>query len=230
MSTQTTTLALLPGFMLDDALWDDFVPLLPADWAVQRITLPRGRTVHEVADAVAEQLDGPAMVLGFSMGGYVARALAAAHPRLVQALMLVATSARESAPVVQPAHLADRVIFKGLSRGAIERSLSAVHADDASLIERVHAMSVRLGHDAFLWQSGLDRRQVPLGAIACPTLVIAAEQDRLRSIEESHEIASAIPGADLRIVAGSGHLIPLEDPAALAGVITDWACRIGNHA
>jgi pimeloyl-ACP methyl ester carboxylesterase len=86
---------LSPGFMLDDALWDDFVPMLPADCAVQRSTLPRGRTVHEVADAFANQLDRPAMVLGVSMGGYVARALAAAHPQLIDALALVATSARE---------------------------------------------------------------------------------------------------------------------------------------
>ncbi|MFL6585277.1 MAG: alpha/beta fold hydrolase [Luteimonas sp.] len=225
MSTQATTLALLPGFMLDDALWDDFVPLLPADWAVQRITLPRGRTVHEVADAVAEQLDAPAMFLGFSMGGYVARALAAVHPQLVDALVLVATSAREQAPSAQQVNLAGRAVFKGLSRSAIQRSLSTAHAEDQVLIDRVHAMSLRLGHEAFVWQSVLDRSGVPLDGIACPTLVVAADQDRLRSVAESQEIVDAIDGAALQIVQGAGHLIPLEDPQSLAGIIVEWANR-----
>ena len=211
--------------MLDDALWDDLVPLLPAAWTVQRITLPRGRTVHEVADAVASQLDGPAMVLGFSMGGYVARALAAAHPQLVDALVLVATSAREQGPSTQQANLAGRAVFKGLSRSAIQRSLSTAHAEDQALIDRVHAMSLRLGHEAFVWQSALDRSGVALHGIACPTLIVAADQDRLRSIEESQELVDAIDDAELEIVRGAGHLIPLEDPQTLAGIIVEWAGR-----
>jgi len=220
MSPSTKTIVLLPGFMLDDALWDDFVPHLPHDWRVQRIALPRGRTVDEVARAVADRLTGPAVVLGFSMGGYVARALAVAYPQLVDALMLVATSARGERPAAPFPAAAGA--FAGLSRRAIQSSLGREHANDPALIDRVRAMSVRLGADAFAWQSALDRTDVPLKEIACPALVVAASEDQLRSMEEARELADAIPGAQLEIIEGTGHLIPLEAPGSLADVIVGW--------
>jgi len=219
------TLVLLPGFMLDDALWDDLVPYLPQDWQVQRIALPRGRDVREVAQGVAAEIAGPSVVLGFSMGGYVARALAAAYPQRVEALALVATSSRDERPASWPAGSADLATFAGLSRRAIQKSLGREHADDAALIARVHAMSVRLGADAFAWQSALDRTGVALDGISSPTLVVAAREDRLRSIDESRELAEAIDGARLQILEGTGHLIPLEAPRALAQALIDWLGR-----
>jgi pimeloyl-ACP methyl ester carboxylesterase len=216
------TIVLLPGFMLDDALWDDFIPYLPDDWRVQRVALPRGRNVRDVADGVAAQLVAPCVVLGFSMGGYVARSLASAYPELVEALVLVATSARDERPASSSPRAATLATFAGLSRRAIQSSLSRDHAEDAVLVERVHAMSVRLGADAFAWQSALDRTGVPLQAIACPTLVVAASEDRLRSTDESRELADAIHGARLRILEGTGHLVPLEAPGLLADAILDW--------
>ncbi|HEY1140448.1 MAG TPA: alpha/beta fold hydrolase [Lysobacter sp.] len=227
MNPSTKTIVLLPGFMLDDALWDDFVPHLPQDWRVQRIALPRGDTVSEVARGIADQLAGPAMVVGFSMGGYVARALAAGYPHLVETLALVATSARGERPAAPFPSAAGA--FAGLSRRAIQSSLGPAHANDPAMIDRVRAMSVRLGAEAFAWQSALDRTDVPLKEIACPTLVVAASEDQLRSMEEARELAGAIPGARLEIIEGAGHLIPLEAPQALAGVLVDWAGASGRR-
>jgi len=219
------TIALLPGFMLDDALWDDFVPHLPDDWRVHRIALPRGRTVRDVADAVAAQLAGRTILLGFSMGGYVARALAAAHPQWIEALVLVATSARGERAAAPLSDSTGRATFAGLSRRAIQRSLGPNHANDEAVIERVRAMSIRLGADAFDWQSALDRTDVPLERISCPTLVVAARNDQLRSIDESRELVDAIRRAELRIIEGTGHLIPLEAPRQLAETLLNWLRR-----
>lgn len=222
MPASTKTIVLLPGFMLDDALWDDFVPHLPRDWNVLPIALPQGRTVLEVAQAVAAGLAGPAVVVGFSMGGYVGRSLAVAYPQLVQALVLVATSGRRERPAARFSAAGDPGSFAGLSRRAIQGALSRQRADDQVLVERVRAMGVRLGGEAFAWQSALDRTDVPLQEIACPTLVVAARQDRLRSIDEARELAGAIPGAHLEIIEDAGHLIPLEAPALLAGMLVEW--------
>lgn len=229
MNVPTKTIVLLPGFMLDGALWDDFVPYLPDDWNVRRIALPRGRTVHEVAQGVSAQLAGPAVVLGFSMGGYVARALAATYPQLVEALVLVATSPRRERPTSSSSGALGSAAFAGLSRRAIQSSLSRDRAEDQALIDRVHAMSVRLGADAFAWQSALDRTDAPLEGISCPTLVVAANEDRLRSIDESRELADAIPGARLQILEGTGHLIPLEAAGALADTIVSWLRAQGDR-
>jgi pimeloyl-ACP methyl ester carboxylesterase len=225
MSESPIRLALLPGFMLDDTLWDDLIPLLPDSWDIQRLALPRGRTVNEIAAGVASRLSGPAVVLGFSMGGYVARALAASYPQLVNALVLVATSAREEAQRAGSLNVAAPTVFRELSRNAIQRSLSPAHAEDDALINRVRAMSIRLGTEEYAWQSVVNRAGTPLRGIRCPTMVVAAAHDRLRSIEESEELVRDIPGAVLKVMDGPGHLVPLEDPRALADMLTKWVVR-----
>jgi len=97
------------------------------------------------------------------------------------------------------------------------------------MIERVRAMGERLGSAVFMRQSAVVRAgdTATLAQIRCPTLVVGADGDQLRSIDESREQAAGIPGATLAIIAGSGHLVPLEAPAELARVIGDWldACR-----
>ncbi len=59
-----------------------------------------------------------------------------------------------------------------------------------------------------------------LGRINVPVLVVAGEHDRVEPVEvmRSHVIAE-IAGAELTIIPGSGHLIPLERPQALSDYI-----------
>jgi pimeloyl-ACP methyl ester carboxylesterase len=61
-----------------------------------------------------------------------------------------------------------------------------------------------------------------LGAIACPTLVLVGDGDQLTPPELSVEIAGAIPGAHLVVVAGSGHLTPLDQPEEVTKALVEW--------
>jgi pimeloyl-ACP methyl ester carboxylesterase len=114
--------------------------------------------------------------------------------------------------------------LRGLSRQAIEASQHPSRQADVELIERIRAMGFRLGRDTLLRQSDLSRESSheQFREIHCPTLVIAAEQDRLRSLEEAREINMEIPGSTLAVVPDSGHMIPLEQPTALATLIKSW--------
>ncbi|KAJ4355415.1 uncharacterized protein N0V89_003431 [Didymosphaeria variabile] len=56
-----------------------------------------------------------------------------------------------------------------------------------------------------------------IGRIAVPVLVLAAERDLVEPIERvREEVCRRIEGAELRILAGSGHLSPLDVPGAVA--------------
>ncbi|MBB3344789.1 alpha/beta hydrolase [Luteimonas sp. RC10] len=220
-------LVLLPGFMLDEALWPRFIELLPASWQIQSLSLPRGDTINAMATGVAKQLAAPSIVLGFSMGGYVARATAARFPHLVKAVVLVASSSREDDTVARQSEVGQAsAVFKGIARAAIRRSLSLMNESDDALVNSVQAMSLRLGKEEYAWQRAVDRRGTPLAAIRCPTLVVAAKDDRLRSLEESKALATAIPGATLEVLEGTGHLVPLEAPAALAESLKTWIASL----
>ncbi|KQV78417.1 alpha/beta hydrolase [Massilia sp. Root351] len=223
-----TPLLLIPGYMLDETLWDDVLPLLGVDRPIIHGSLREGGAVEEMARRILAASPPRLVLAGFSMGGYIAREIARLAPERVQSLILVATSSRPDSQATREqrakaARNTPQGPFRGLSKGAIVTSLHPDQAGNAALVERVRAMGARLGRDVFLRQSLLERGDMErLGAIACPTLVIAAAQDQLRSLAEAEELRDGIPAARLQVVERSGHLIPLEQPAALAQLMLDW--------
>lgn len=232
-------LLLVPGYMLDETLWDALRPALtaPAPGAaggppreLVQVPLGGGATIAEMARAaLAASPAGRFDLLGFSMGGYVAREMARMAPERVRSLILVATSSRaDTALQVSQRQTAATAKplgpFRGLGRTAIIHSLHPVHANDTALIGRVRTMGERLGREAFIEQSMLvrDSDAGQLAAIQCPTLVVAAAQDQMRSAEEARELATGIPGARLEVIEDAGHMIPLEQPERLAQLVADW--------
>ncbi len=63
-----------------------------------------------------------------------------------------------------------------------------------------------------------DRHLTELRQIACPTLLLVGEQDRL-FVEASRVLAEAIPQAQRRVLIGVGHMLGLENPQQIATVL-----------
>jgi pimeloyl-ACP methyl ester carboxylesterase len=61
----------------------------------------------------------------------------------------------------------------------------------------------------------------PGSAIGCPILVLVGDADRLTPPELSAEIADGNPGAQLIVVAGSGHLTPLDQPEQVTKALVE---------
>jgi pimeloyl-ACP methyl ester carboxylesterase len=74
--------------------------------------------------------------------------------------------------------------------------------------------------------SELDRKSdlEAMRDIKCPVLVITADQDRLRSLEESKEMAEAAQ-ATLIVLQRCGHMMPMEEPDQLALLVRDWLTK-----
>lgn len=220
---------LVPGFMADETLWNDMLPALARFGPIVHADLRHDTSVEAMARRVLETAPPAFLLVGFSMGGYVARAIARQAPDRVRALVLVATSTRPDTPSLQKRKgaigaAAPSIAFSGLSRVAVASSLHPKQRDNEAMVERVRAMGVRLGGEVFRRQSMLDRPGdlERSHEIRCPTLVVAAAEDRLRSIEEAREMADAIPGAVLEVVEDSGHMIPIEAPQRLLEIVVPW--------
>ena len=226
-------LLLIPGFMADASLWDAVTPALGALGPLSHGDLSQAADIPEMARQVLAAAPPRFAAIGFSMGGYVAREIARLAPDRLQAVVLVATSARADTPERARRKLAAvararQSGFAGLSRAAVAESLHPDRAGDQTLIEQVRGMGDRLGAAVFLRQAGmarigdLDR----LGQIRAPTLVIAARQDRLRSLAEAAELQAGIPGAQLRVIEGSGHMLPIEAPGAFCAAVIPWLRQV----
>ncbi|WP_229429041.1 alpha/beta fold hydrolase [Massilia sp. ST3] len=227
------SILLVPGYMADETLWDGVSGRLAPYGPLVHADLRHDSTLEAMARRALAAAPPSFILIGFSMGGYVAREIVYQAPERVRALVLIASSTRpDSLPLRQSkgavARAAPSVSFAGLSRTAIATSLHPEQRGNEALIERVRAMGVRLGGEAFRRQSMLERPGdlARLGAIRCPTLVVAAGQDRLRSLEESQELHAGIAGSTLAVIEDSGHMIPIEAPDALAEVLVPWLQRL----
>jgi pimeloyl-ACP methyl ester carboxylesterase len=85
-------------------------------------------------------------------------------------------------------------------------------------------MQRRLGREVRARQAALVRRDgyADLERIACPSLVVACRQDRLRSFAETERMAQCLPHASFKVIEDCGHMAPLERPHELAALLAGW--------
>jgi pimeloyl-ACP methyl ester carboxylesterase len=227
------SILLVPGYMADETLWDDVLGPLGKFGPVVHADLRHDSSIEAMAGRALANAPADFILVGFSMGGYVAREIARMAPGRVRALVLIATSTRADSPSLRQSRAgvgkaAASVSFSGLSKTAIATSLHPKQHDNEALIERVRAMGVRLGGEVFRRQSAIVRAgdRDRLHEIRCPTLIVAAGQDRLRSREESEEMHAGIAGAELAVIEDSGHMVPIEAPQALLAIVEPWLDRV----
>ncbi|WP_240155483.1 alpha/beta fold hydrolase [Candidatus Pantoea multigeneris] len=223
---------LIPGFMLDETLWEGFIAAAEGRRRFICASLAEGNSIRQLAEHIVATLPARFVLVGFSLGGYVARAIVEHYPERVAALVLIATSLREDTPEqVQQKQSAAKAMqqgakFGGLTSSAIARSLHPERAQDRVLINKIKMMGDRLGNAVFLRQSALIRQNISCQPIRCPTLIVAARQDRLRSLAESEELAHFIAGSALHQIDRCGHMVPLEQPEQLAATVLGWLSRL----
>lgn len=228
--SNSLSIVLIPGFMLDDSLWDDLIIELPSEWHVFKANLLNGNTIPEIALSIAHNAPEKFILIGFSLGGYIARSLAEQFPDRLSALILIASSLRSDTPAqkdhkLTTIRLNSKVSFRGLSSISIIKSLHPSNIQNRVLVKKIQGMGKSLDYEAFVKQSLLNRDEYDMRKIKCPTLVVYGDQDQLRSAEEAAELHSQIIGSDLRVVQNTGHMIPMEQPQALAQIISAWAAN-----
>jgi len=224
-------MVLLPGVMCDAGLWQEMAADLAPFGPLVYGDLASDSELEAMAASVLRQAPERFTLVGFSMGGFVAREMFRQAPERVEKLMLIATSSERDSAQTQAFKTATaRSLqsasgeFRGLSQKSIALSLSKKHAEDERLREKIYQMSLRMGKAAYCRQLLMARNSDThlLSQIRCPTLVIAAAEDRMRTVQESQTLCDEIPHAELKVIADSGHMLPLEQPATLAKTMIAW--------
>jgi pimeloyl-ACP methyl ester carboxylesterase len=64
-----------------------------------------------------------------------------------------------------------------------------------------------------------------LGEVRVPTLVVAGEHDAIVPRACAQQYVEALPDARLEVVAGAGHYVEIEQPGALAQLVTAFVNR-----
>lgn len=224
------TPVLIAGNMCDARMWSPAV----------RATLPGAvdadtsldDTVDGMAWRALAATRGPLLPVGFSMGGIVALAMSRLAPDRIVGLVLLDTNPSADLPERASArHLQQAAVRAGrLERVVVDELkpnyLAAANREDATLRALLRDMALSLGDDVFVAQSEalrtrVDQRDV-LGTLDVPVLVACGAEDRLCPPEWHRAMVDSVRRATLRVVEGAGHMLPVEQPARLAALISDW--------
>ena len=150
MSVKSRTIVLIPGFMLNEMLWHEFETYLASNCRVHHASVTEGSTIHDIALHMITLLPEKFSLIGFSLGGYIARQLAADFPERVESLVLIASSLGEDTPFEveskrQSVQSLSPTTFKGLSSKSIARSLHPRNASNQDMISAIQKMGCCLG-------------------------------------------------------------------------------------
>ena len=184
----------------------------------------------DVASLITELDARPAVLVGHSMGGYVALAFARRHRELLRGLVLVATrSGSDTAEAAAGRRAASEKVRKdgieGVVDGMVPKMLAPINrsAESLAAIRGLMLASSREGVvGALLGMADRPDSTPGLRQIAVPTLVITGAEDEVISPAESEALADAIPGARLRVLPNAGHMVAWEQPAAFSHELRDW--------
>ena len=211
--------------MCDADLWADMVPDLSALGRIHYGNVYQDSTLDGMAQRVLDSSPERFVLVGFSMGGFVARVLSLMAPERVRGVAFVASSARGYSE--EETERRKKGYGPGGRPPRARSGAPGLHPDrenDPVLIARLRGMQKRLGREVRARQAALVRLDgyADLERIACPSLVVACRQDRLRSFAETERMARHLSRARFEVIEDCGHMAPLERPRELAALLADW--------
>jgi pimeloyl-ACP methyl ester carboxylesterase len=216
-----------PGFVNALAL-DHRVVLLDNAGIGMTADLPSPLTVSAMADQTSALIStlglGRTDVLGWSMGGMIAQALAVRHPAQVRRLVLAATQPGTGKSLPIPAAAA-----ADFASSDVATKLSVLFPTDQTVAARTYVLGILRYPDRYVapaavlsaqslalqqWLSGDDPSGPGVTALKVPTLVADGAVDQLDPVANDQSLATSIPNAQLVVYPDAGHAFLFQDAVA----------------
>jgi len=244
---QGPNLVLLHGWGLSNNVWEGIINELQQFSQVSIIDLPGyGRSqslnykeysLSNLATEIKQHIKPNSIILGWSLGGMIAVQMALDYPEYVNKLILVASSPQYF-KAEDWKHAVSREILEGFSNELLAdykatilhflaiQALGSEHAQDEIRLLRQRVF--RDGQpDPKALKAGLDillsanlRQQ--LKNIACPSLVINGQHDRLVPLHSGEAVASLIQNCQLKLVQGASHAPFISHPNLFVNLVKEF--------
>ena len=221
MPSSNFQVVFIPGLLLTKDLYSAQIADLPAGQTFHVADTTGTDSFEVMAARIAEQTDMDMVVVGLSMGGYVALEVARLYPDRVKGIALLSTNSMAETEERRKQrkeliNLSKIGKFKGVTPRLLPRLLSEPAQKDEMLTSRVMQMAADIGQMNFVSQQmaimeRIDQRP-NLAQITVPSLVLCGDADLLTPPFQSEETASLLLDVELKILKGIGHLSAMEAP------------------
>jgi pimeloyl-ACP methyl ester carboxylesterase len=200
-------IVLLHAYPYDPSMWDAQREALAGfDVVAPRLYDLPGETMEEWAEALEPELGAAAVLVGASMGGYLALALTRRAPEQVRGLLLVGSKATADTPERRAGR--DETL-REIESGVLPADLPvAIEAEELARATR----TLRDRHD---------QREV-VARFERPLLVCVGTDDDILSVDEATSLAASAPNGRVEVFAGAGHLPCLEQPARFNALLLQF--------
>lgn len=229
-------LVLVPGMAGTGRLFYRQVPELAQHYRVATYALRDAATsmtelvadLSRVVDVVSPD-DHRAIIVGESFGGALALSFALARPHQVRALVILNSFPSFLPQIRLHAAIAGLQVMPWGAMPLVRRltafRLHSPHTHRAE-VERFLELTRDLSREGYIGRlrilTAYDVRE-RLGEIAAPTLLLAAEHDHLvPSVQQARFMASRIPGAEMQVLEGHGHICLIAPDLSLAALLEPW--------
>ena len=185
--------------------------------------------VHDVLEFMSELKIYSAVLVGHSMGSAVALSAAIHFPERVTALGLIGSGGRLR---VAPALLrgaSDPSTFENAVKMMVDASFSqSSRIKELSTQRMIETRPTVLYGDLMACEAFDVMNQ--LCKLSLPALMVCGSDDRMTPLPYSEFLCDHIAGARLEVVPNAGHMVMLEQPDVVAGILADFLNSISHHS
>lgn len=222
---------LIPGLMNDGWVWRHQIGALSRIAPVMIARTDGCGTLQEMAKRIVEGTVGPLAVVGHSMGGRVALEVVGMAAQRIAKLAILDSGTNgptdgEREGRLKLVETARREGMAAVARSWLPPMMSAANRRNQGLVHGITEMLERCAPETFaLQQQALltrpDRTDFP-ASIPCPLIAVTGSEDEWAPVAQHEAIARAAPQGDLKVVEGAGHMLPVEAPAAVTRILTEF--------
>lgn len=221
----------IPGLNNTKIAWDEVINNLPESVNATAVTVPAISDIDELAKELLKELPEKFHLVGHSFGGFVSLAILEEAPERVTGLALVGTNANADSEAgkekrKQSIAKASSGQYEEMVSAGASRTFHPTNVGNEKLQKIRSEMLEGYGAERYIAHSTAtmnrpDRNHL-FKKVDIPYLFVASEDDLVVPLESTKAMLEFAPNAAFETVENSGHLIPIEQPEALAEKLKPW--------
>lgn len=230
MQTSNGHIVFLPGLLCNTSLWDQITDL-SKQFPTTFIDFRDCQNLEEMVDKIKDIPESSFHLVGFSMGGYIAKVFSTKYPQRVMSLSLIAStvgalSDESRRSRMQMIKLLQHSKYKGMSAKDVSIYVHESSMSKKEVVNTIIEMSQSYTSEMYVNQllATLDRKDLAseIESLNIPTLIVGGVEDRIVPRHMLTRFHEKLTKSRLEFVESCGHYIPLEHPEELTRILKDF--------
>ncbi len=214
----------ISGTMCTIDLWQFVFPKLKNIIPIY-IDITSATSFDEINEIIVAEIKTPAIIIGFSLGGFSALNFAVHYPEKIKKLVIIAANTtrlneKEIALRKSTISFLEEHKYNGISKSRIQHFLHSDNHQNQEIISVIKKMDADLGKTVLIRQLKATSARLDISnqilKLNIPIVFIAAENDHFIPIKSIRVFANKLQKGEFINIKNCGHMAPLEKPKELA--------------